>query len=106
MIPSWTIKPCKKGDTINSKKITFPFDITDCIITMQFKVSANAKTVFEWSTVNNTFEKISSTEIIMKSRILDVVPFTYLSDLQVKFNNGEVQTYLNAYLTITNEYTV
>jgi len=106
MIPTWIINPCKKGDTINSKKITFPFDITDCIISMQFKLSANAKTIFEWSSEDDTFEKISSTEIIMKSRILDVLPFTYLSDLQVIFNNGEVQTYLNAELTITNEYTV
>ena len=105
MIPTWTIKPHIKGDTFNSRKITFPFDITDCLIEMQFRQNAVSRVIFNWTTENNTFEKISSTEIIMKSRILDFGVSNYVSDLQVTFLDGTVYTYFKANLQILQDIT-
>lgn len=106
MIPNWTIKPHIKGDTFNSRKITFPFEITNCRIDMQFKQNATTRIIFNWTTENNTFEKISSTEIIMKSRILDIGVSNYISDLQVTFEDGTVYTYFKASLQILQDITI
>ncbi len=105
MIPTWKIKPHIKGDTFNSRKITFPFDITNCLIEMQFRPYGEGSVFFNWTTENNTFEKISSTEIIMKSRILDQRIGNYVSDLQVTFLDGTVYTYFKANLQILQDVT-
>lgn len=105
MIQTWTIKPHIKGDTFNSRKFTFPFDITNCEIKMQFKQSAQSQVSFSWDTLDNSFEKISSTELIMNSKVLDNSPFTYISDLQVIFEDGRVCTYLKANLQIIQDVT-
>lgn len=112
MIPTWRIKQGVdnynfiKGDTLNSRKITFPFDITNCRIDMQFRKQANDTIAFKWSTEDNTFEKISATEIIMKSINLNFQPFNYISDLQVIFENGTVLTYFKSSLNIVQDITV
>ena len=106
MIPTWTIKPHIKGDTFNSRKITFPFDITNCRIDMQFKLIAISRTAFAWSTEDDTFEKTSSTEVVMNSRILDFNTATYISDLQVTFPDGTVYTYFKASLQILQDITI
>jgi len=102
---NWNIGQHVKGDTFNQRKITFPFDITDCIIKMQFRVNPISAVVFFWSTENDTFEKISTTEIIMKSRILDTYVSNYVSDLEVIFQDGTVVTYLTANLKIIQDIT-
>jgi hypothetical protein len=105
-IPTWKIRPHKKGDTFNSRKINFPFDITDCRIDMHFRKQANGLIVFSWSTENDTFEKISATEVTMKSRILDNATGVYISDLQVVFPDTTVFTYFNARIEINQDVTV
>ncbi len=102
---NWNIGKHIKGDTFNQRKITFPFDITDCIIKMQFKINPVGNASFEWSTENDTFEKISSTEIIMKSRILDVTVYNYIADLEVTFQDGDVYTYFTANLQVIQDIT-
>ncbi len=102
---NWDISRHIKGDTFNQRKITFPFDITDCKIEMQFKIDPTSSTVFYWSTVDSTFEKINSTTVIMKKRILNFPVSNYISDLQVTFLDGSVQTYLNANLQIIQDIT-
>ena len=99
MVKTWNISPQLKGTTLNQKKLTFPFDITNCIVTMQFK-NAGLKVFFEWSTVNGTFEKISPTEIIMKSRLLDYNIGTYNSYLKVTFSSGEIKIPIKATISI------
>lgn len=106
MIPTWTIKPHIKGDTFNSRKITFPFDITNCRIDMQFKLTPISREIFSWSTEDNTFEKISATEVIMNSRILNFHTANYVSDLQVTFLDGTVYTYFKANLQILQDITI
>ena len=112
MIPTWNIQKGVndfdfiKGDTFNSRKITFPFVITNVKIEMQFKLRAVAQTSFFWSTVDNTFEKINATEIIMKSRILDFPADSYISDMQFTYENGTVITHLKANLKIVQDITV
>ena len=107
MIQTWTIKPHIKGDTFNSRKITFPFEITDCRIDMQFRLNGTGTSIFEeWSTENLTFEKISATEVIMKSRIINQKVGTYTSDLQVTFEDGTVYTYFKASLQILQDITI
>lgn len=105
MIPNWTIPPHIKGDTFNSRKITFPFDITDCRIDMQFKMGGGSP-IFQWSTEDNTFEKINANEVIMNSVILNFRPGGYVSDLQVTFLDGTVYTYFTAKLQIIQDITV
>lgn len=102
---NWAIKNHIKGDTFNQRNIVFPFDITNCKIEMQFKQSLIRPVYFYWSTEDNTFEKISSTEVIMKSRLLDVEASDYISDLQVTFENGNVQTYLTSTIKIIQDVT-
>jgi len=102
---NWNIGTHIKGDTFNQRKITFPFDITDCVIKMQFRTNPIGAVAFYWSTENDTFEKISTTEIIMKSRILDTYVANYISDLEVTFQDGTVYTYFTANLQIKQDIT-
>jgi hypothetical protein len=104
--PTWKPRPHKKGDTFNSRKITFPFDITDCRIDMQFRKQANDVIVFSWSTEDDTFEKISATEVTMKSKKLNEAPGVYISDLQITFANNNVYTYFDVVLKIIQDITV
>lgn len=105
MIPTWTIPPHIKGDTFNSRKITFPFDISNCRIDMQFRMGGGI-VIFQWSTENNTFEKINANEVIMNSRILDFRSGNYISDLQVTFSDGTIYTYFKANLQIMQDITI
>ncbi len=102
---NWSIPKHIKGDTFNQRKITFPFDITDCVIKMQFRVTSVSNIVLEFTTENNTFEKISSTEVLMKSRILNVSASNYIADLEVTFLDGTVYTYFTANLQIIQDIT-
>lgn len=104
MIQTWTIRPHIKGDLFNNRKITFPFNITNCKVDMQFKQSASNMPVFSWSTEDATFEK-NGDSVIMKSRILDFTAGNYISDLQVTFADGTVQTYFKANLQILQDIT-
>ena len=99
MIPTWTLKPNLKGDTINSKTITFPFDISTCKIELQFRMGGGS-VIFYWSTENNTFEKTSDFIVTMKSRILDFKQGTYTAFLKITFTDGTSQTYLKANIQI------
>ena len=100
MIPNWTLKPHLKGDTINSKNITFPFDISDCKIDLQFKMGGGS-VIFQWTTENSTFEKTTDFIVKMKSRVLDFRIGSYSAFLKVTFPDGTVQTYFKANLQIT-----
>lgn len=101
MIKTWNIKPQLKGTTLNQKKLTFPFDITNCIVKMQFKgLGVTSKVDFEWSTIDGTFEKISATEIIMKSRLLDYNIGVYNAILKVEFSSGEIKKPIKATISI------
>jgi hypothetical protein len=73
---------------------------------MHFRKQANGLIVFSWSTENDTFEKISATEVTMKSRILDNATGVYISDLQVVFPDTTVFTYFNARIEINQDVTV
>lgn len=106
MIPTWNISPIIKGDTFNSRQITFPFDITNCVIDMQFKQNPHGRVEFKWSTIDNTFEKINATTIVMKGRVLDFNASKYLSDLQVTYQDGTRYTYFKANLQIIQDITV
>lgn len=105
MIPVWKIRNHTQGDTFGSRRITFPFDITNCRIDMQFRQVLNGTIYFFWSTENLTFEKISANTIIMKGRILDSQVAPYISDMQIIFQDGTVETYFNANLRIIADVT-
>lgn len=94
-----------KGDTFFSRKITFPFDISDCEINLDFRFPIGDKLAFSWSTEDLTFEKINQNQIVMKSRILDLQPITYNYDLQVTFNNGDKKTYFGGTMEIKQDIT-
>ena len=99
MIQTWTIKQHIRGNTLNAKDITFPFDISNCKIDLDFKLGSGS-VIFKWSTDNNTFVKTSDFTINMKSRYLDFKQGTYSAYLKVTFPDGTVQTYFKANLQI------
>jgi len=99
MIPTWNLKQHIRGNTLNAKNITFPFDVSDCKIELQFRLGVSS-VMFFWSTENNTFERTSDFIIKMKSRLLDQKQGNYSAFLKVTFPDGTVETYFKANLQI------
>jgi hypothetical protein len=104
-LKTWKMDSQKRGDTFNQRNITFPFDITNCDINMQFRKQANDTVEFAWSTSDGTFEKVSATKVIMKSKLINANAGVYLSDLEVRFNATTIYTYCNATLQIYQDIT-
>ena len=78
MTPLWTIKPHTKGTTFRSKKITFPFEISNYEIKIPFRISqSSVNPIFQWDTSDGSIEKISATEIVIKERIINFTVATY-----------------------------
>ena len=100
MIPTWTLKQHIKGNTLNAKNITFPFDVSDCKIDLEFRIGTGSTVMFFWSTENNTFERTSDFIIKMKSKMLDQKQGMYSGFLKVTFPDGTVETYFKANLQI------
>ena len=86
MKETWNMYSYTKGSTMNDVKFTFPFDITDCVIKMQFKKGYGNNTSFEWTSegLTPTIEKISPTQVLIKNRVLDYPAGKYISDLKVE----------------------
>lgn len=47
MIPTWTLKQHIRGNTLNAKNITFPFDVSDCRIDLEFRIGAGSTMIIE-----------------------------------------------------------
>lgn len=105
MIPNWTIKPHIKGDWINNKIITFPFEITTARIDFQFKQGAGSNIAFKWSTEDLTIEKTTAFKIKLKGFILNAKAGNYIGDLQVTFADGTIVTYFKSTLQIVQDIT-
>jgi hypothetical protein len=101
----YTFPEQTKGDTFNSRKITFPFDISNCQIKMEFKYKIGNKVAFFWSTEDDSFTNLSPNEIVMTSRILDEIPNIYVYDLQIIFPGGETKTYFGGTMKIIQDIT-
>lgn len=98
----------KKGDTFRARQINFGFNITGAIIKMQFRIAGASTVSFEWSTVDNTFNVTNATTgiVTMSKRILDFKPAKYVYDLQITDSNGNVTTYFEGSILITQDITV
>jgi len=89
-----------KGNTFNSRKITFPFSITGACIVMQFRRRAESAVIFEWKTADDTIEILSDTEVLMTTKTMDFSPYNYSYDTVITFLDGTTQTYFEGKLKI------
>jgi len=97
----------RKGDTFRARQIDFAFDITDAIIKMQFRLPGASSLAFEWSTVDDSFLVTDATAglVIMSKKILDFKPAVYVYDLQITDSTGDVTTYFEGSILITQDQT-
>lgn len=51
MTEQYNFKDVVRGNTFNQVKITFPFDITNSCISVQFRNKIGEQIAFEWGTV-------------------------------------------------------
>jgi hypothetical protein len=97
-----------KGSTFTARKIKFNFNITGAIITCQIRQQPGSPIIYEWKTgVNITVLDYLTGEIVL-NQIEDFKPIAgnYVSDVQVKFANGTIQTYLKGGLRVFQDVTV
>ena len=86
---TWTINPIIRGATLNSTKITFPFEITGFTMEMQFRSSPkNENPSFSWLTSDDTLQKTSTNEITMKERVMNYPVGFYTCNLLMINQNG------------------
>lgn len=109
-LKTWDLKCIKRGDTLKEKILTFPFDINGCTFLMQFRkydfqVNDNP-VVFEWKSEDDSFEIIDSVlmKLNMEKKIMEFEPDKYISDFQITYPNGDVETLFEATLIITKDY--
>jgi hypothetical protein len=105
MIQTYNLPNHYKGDTFNTKQISFGFDITDALIKMQFKTQVNAPVAFAWLTSDNTISIIDALTgiVTMNAKVIDVAVGTYIYDCQITFSDGRVQTFFGGTMTITQD---
>lgn len=106
----WKLKCIKQRDTMKAKVLTFPFDITGCTFLMQFRkynfeVNDNP-VVFEWTSDDDSFliTDLVLMKVTMEKKPMDFPPDKYISDFQITYPNGDVETLFDAELIITQDY--
>lgn len=105
-----------RGDSYNDIQFTIalngsPQDLTGVIIRMWLLDSADTKLTqqpsAEFTTLNNKITLISPTIGIFKTNfgIITLSPKIYKYDLEIKFPNGIVKTWIKGTFTIINDVT-
>lgn len=92
-----------KGNTFNSRKITFPFSITGACVVMQFRRRAESAVIFEWKTADDSIEILSDTEVLMTARDMDYGAYSYVYDMVVTLLSGVTYTYCKGTMTINEK---
>lgn len=102
--PLWEMKDHFRNDTFKEKLITLtndddtPIDITDCTFLMQFRkaeIGENTNPVsFFWSSADNSFEIEDAENGVLKmnKKVISAGPNVYVSDFQITYANGDVET--------------
>ena len=102
----------KVGDTWNGFSFTLededtmlPVDLTGVSVLIQFKITPNSITAFEFKTSDGTVTIPIPTngEILMMPRIMNVIANTYKFDVQLTFPSGEVQTIVSDSWKLIND---
>lgn len=101
MTEQYNFKDVVRGNTFNQVKITFPFDITNSCISVQFRNKIGGKVAFEWGTSDNTIDVLSTTEIYMTSRLMNYPAHKYYYDFTIVFSDGTTFTYFAGTMEIT-----
>lgn len=107
----WDIHCLKKGDTFKAKIITFPFDITEFTFLMQFRkaeigdVNNENVVAFEWKMSDDSFEITDAIngKLKMNKKVIDSEQGLYVSDLQVTYPNGDIETMFDASIKIIED---
>jgi hypothetical protein len=108
----WEMKDHFSGDTFKEKIITLkndddtPIDITDCTFLFQFrkaKIGLNDNPVsFFWSSSDDSIEIVDAEngELKLNKKIISVDPTDYVSDFQITYANGDVETLFSAKIRV------
>lgn len=109
MIPAKKVlKPQLKGDTFNGVRFTLSptTDLTGATIRTQFKKSKTSKSEKELITgAGITIEDAINGIFVWDSFIMDLSTGTYFYDVEITFASGEVKTYLEGTIEITQDVT-
>jgi hypothetical protein len=97
-----------KGSTFPAIPITFNFDITGSEIICQIRTQPNSPIIHEWKTGANITVVNEIIGSIILNKITEFKPNAgnYVYDLQIKFANGDTETYLKGNSKVIQDITV
>ena len=97
-----------KGSSFSPMHIRLNLDITGAEIICQIKKDVDSNPVHEWRTGTNITVVDAPTGEFILNQIdeFNPEPCKYIYDLQVKFTNGNCQTYLKGKIKVIQDITV
>lgn len=102
----------KSGDTFclvpfQVKKDTVEMDLTGVEIRMQLRKQPNARVEMELNLTNGGLQIVNALEgrFRIAQQIIKAEPFNYFYDIQFKFTDGRVKTYITGRFLISNDVT-
>ena len=110
MIPvTQNIKPQLKGDTFNGVRFTLSpaTDLTGATIRTQFRRGGKKNSVSKDLSIGSgiTVEYLELGIFVWDSFIMDLEVATYYYDVQITFPNGNVNTWVEGTITVTQDTT-
>ena len=110
MIPAKkTLKPQIKGDTFNGVRFTLSpvTDLTGATIRTQFRKGGKRNEVVKEITTADgiTVEDLVNGVFVWDSFIMDLNPCIYYYDVEITFPNGDVKTYVEGVIKVTQDTT-
>ena len=92
-----------KGDTFEAVnfavvKNTIALDLTGAVIKMQIKKECNGIAILSFTTVGNaglTITNAAGGLFKINKQIINIPEFNYIYDIEIKFANGDVKTWID-----------
>jgi len=102
-----------KGDTFEAVNFemlinTLPINLTTCILRMQLRKEYGGVIIKSFTTVASAGLTITNGALGLfkiNKQIIDLPTFSYLYDIELDYQNGDVKTYISGNFTITNDVT-
>lgn len=102
-----------KGDTFEAVNFEMlinglPIDLTNCVLRMQLRKEYGGVIIKSFTTVANAGLTITNGLLGLfkiNKQIIDIQAFSYLYDIELDYQNGDVKTYIKGNFIITNDVT-
>lgn len=102
-----------KGDTFEAVNFEIlingsPIDLTNCVLRMQLRKEYGGVIIKSFTTIGGDGLTITNGTLGLfkiNKQIIDVTAFSYLYDMELDYQNGDVKTYIKGNFTITNDVT-